>query len=71
MPIDPRRSALRTACENMNHRRSNAPVSHCPQCGDSVNASVRSPACTESTHAQARRQRSVYCVHCGTQLIRP
>jgi hypothetical protein len=56
-------------CENMNHRRTNAPVAHCPQCGGVVNASVRSAHCTEIAHARARRERSEFCVHCGTQLI--
>jgi hypothetical protein len=56
-------------CENMNHRRVNAPVGHCPQCGAVVNRNVHAAACTDSEHAVARRQRSTFCVHCGLQLI--
>ena len=57
------------ACENLNHRRSNAPVGHCPQCGGVVNASVRAERCDEARHAVARRSHAAYCIHCGTQLI--
>jgi hypothetical protein len=57
-------------CENMNHRRSNAPVSHCPQCGGVVNPKLPASHCSEMKHATARRQQSAYCVDCGTQLIR-
>jgi hypothetical protein len=56
-------------CENMNHRRENAPVGHCPQCGGIVNPNIPVAACSEAEHAVARRQRSVFCVHCGLQLI--
>jgi hypothetical protein len=56
-------------CDNMNHRRANAPVGHCPQCGGVVNAAARSLRCDESKHAAARRRQAIYCVDCGTQLI--
>jgi hypothetical protein len=56
-------------CENMNHRRSNAPVSHCPQCGEVVNANVRADPCNESRHAAARRQQAAFCMHCGLSLV--
>lgn len=58
-----------TACENMNHRRPNAPVGHCPDCGAVVNASIRVGACTDAAHAGARRRQLTYCVDCGTRLI--
>lgn len=57
-------------CDNMNHRRTDAPVAHCPQCGGVVNAQVRSATCTEDAHAKARRERSVFCVRCGLRLVR-
>jgi len=57
-----------TDCDNMNHRRSNAPVGYCPQCGGRVNASAPAPVCTETLHAAARRQRDAWCVHCGLAL---
>jgi hypothetical protein len=57
------------SCDNMNHRRANAPVAHCPQCGRVVNASIGRRHCTEAAHAQARRERSVFCVHCGERLV--
>jgi hypothetical protein len=59
----------RIACDNMNHRRSDAPVGYCPQCGGVVNARMGSRQCSEAAHAQARRERSVFCVHCGARLI--
>jgi hypothetical protein len=66
----PRRAALgANPCDNMNHRRRDAPVSHCPQCGGSVNDQVRSAPCSETKHAAARRRQSAYCVDCGTALI--
>jgi hypothetical protein len=57
------------ACDNMNHRRSNAPVGHCPKCGGIVNAGFRTHSCSEVEHAAARRRQAVFCVHCGVQLI--
>lgn len=56
-------------CENMNHRRSNAPVVHCPQCGDVVNATIRAQPCNESRHAVERKQQNAFCVDCGARLI--
>ena len=56
-------------CQNMNHRRANAPVGHCPQCGGIVNPNISVAVCSEAEHALARRQRSVFCVHCGLLLI--
>ena len=57
------------ACENMNHRRRDAPVSHCPQCGGVVNAGLAPTQCDGAKHAVARRQQRTFCVDCGTQLI--
>jgi predicted RNA-binding Zn-ribbon protein involved in translation (DUF1610 family) len=57
------------ACQNMNHRRANAPVAHCPQCGDAVNHAISRSECSAEQHAVARRQRSMFCVWCGEQLI--
>jgi hypothetical protein len=62
----PRRA---TTCPNLNHRRSDAPVGHCPQCGDLVNPQYHVVGCQEERHAAARRQQCMYCVHCGVQLI--
>ena len=56
-------------CANMNHRRSNAPVRHCPECGGVVNAQVATQQCSEEKHATARRRLNTYCVACGAQLI--
>jgi ribosomal protein S27AE len=53
----------------MNHRRANAPVGHCPQCGGVVNDSVRAAPCSEAQHATARLRHTVFCVNCGVQLI--
>jgi len=56
-------------CDNMNHRRADAPVGHCPQCGGVVNAALRKTSCSEAEHAAARRRQTEFCVHCGAQLI--
>jgi hypothetical protein len=58
-----------TSCPNLNHRRSDAPVRNCPQCGETVNAKHRIAACTEDRHAAARRQQSTFCANCGMRLI--
>ena len=58
-------------CDNMNHRRPDSPVAHCPQCGQVVNDRVPRKHCEEQRHAEARRRQSVYCVDCGLQLIAP
>jgi len=63
------RFGVRNPCENMNHRRADAPVGHCPQCGGVVNARIRAQPCSEVQHAAARRDQSVFCVDCGAQLI--
>jgi hypothetical protein len=57
------------ACENMNHRRTNAPVAHCPQCGGVVNPDIPRQPCSAEQHAVSRRQGSVFCVGCGVQLV--
>jgi hypothetical protein len=60
------------ACENLNHRRANAPVAHCPQCGEVVNQSLRAGArCDDARHTIARRTFAAFCIHCGTRLIAP
>ena len=58
-----------TLCENLNHRRANAPVPYCPECGAVVNRGIGARMCSPEQHAVSRRQRSVFCVECGTQLI--
>ena len=56
-------------CDNMNHRRRDAPVGHCPKCGGIVNTRIAARTCSESQHAVARRRQSVFCVDCGIRLI--
>ncbi len=56
-------------CENMNHRRKGAPVSHCPQCGGLVNPDLPRTKCDAEKHAAARRRQSEFCVDCGEMLI--
>ena len=56
-------------CDNMNHRRTDAPVSHCPQCGGVVNSRIPAQSCSSQKHDTARRRQSVFCVDCGTQLV--
>jgi len=64
------RASPATDCTNLNHRRSDAPVRHCPSCGTVVNAAVRTKSCPTSQHDTARRNQSAFCVDCGQQLIR-
>ena len=59
----------RQRCENLNHRRSDAPVRHCPICGDVVNETLPIRRCPQDDHARMRRERNGFCVHCGEQLI--
>jgi hypothetical protein len=59
------------ACENLNHRRPNAPVRHCPQCGGVVNDRMRIEGCDDAQHLAARRSHAAYCIRCGKQLIAP
>ena len=56
-------------CQNLNHRRYDAPVRYCPSCGEVVNPKVVVKACSEREHVQSRMNRNTYCVHCGSQLI--
>jgi DNA-directed RNA polymerase subunit RPC12/RpoP len=56
-------------CDNMNHYRQNAPIAHCPQCGERVNANVDAPACDDAKHAAARRRQTAWCTDCGERLI--
>ncbi len=58
-----------TACDNMNHRRATAPVSHCPKCGGVVNERIAVKSCSETAHAAARLRHSTFCVDCGARLI--
>jgi hypothetical protein len=56
-------------CENMNHRRRDAPVAHCPQCGGVVNSALTPVACNDAKHSVARRQQAAFCVDCGAALL--
>jgi predicted RNA-binding Zn-ribbon protein involved in translation (DUF1610 family) len=60
---------MTTSCDNMNHRRANAPVAYCPQCGAVVNDGIARGRCEEQRHADARRRQCDYCTNCGQQLI--
>jgi hypothetical protein len=63
------RTGPATHCPNMNHKRLDPPVGHCPNCGGVVNANLRPRPCNEAEHAAARQRQMDYCVHCGLQLI--
>ena len=56
-------------CSNDNHRRTIVSVRFCASCGSIVNGSVLAQRCSEANHAQMRRAQTVYCVHCGEQLV--
>ena len=53
----------------MNHRRSDAPVRYCPNCGEVVNENIILKKCSDAEHAESRKDRYKHCVHCGLQLI--
>jgi len=55
-------------CSNMNHRRADAPVRYCPECGAVVNARLPVRECSEKEHAAARRTQNKFCVDCGTRV---
>jgi len=59
------------SCTNLNHRRADAPVRACPQCGEVVNARLLTKACAEAAHVAKRRNRDVFCVDCGLRLREP
>jgi predicted RNA-binding Zn-ribbon protein involved in translation (DUF1610 family) len=59
----------RSACDNLNHRREHVSVRHCPTCGSVVNERVGAQQCSEAQHVTARRQRTLFCIDCGTRLI--
>lgn len=56
-------------CDNLNHRRAEVTVRHCPSCGQLLNGGVRAGRCGDTDHATARRQRVAFCCDCGLQLI--
>jgi hypothetical protein len=58
-----------TRCDNLNHLRPNAPIRHCPQCGDVVNAQRATVRCEPATHATRRKAQSAFCIDCGDGLI--
>ena len=55
-------------CPNFNHRRSDAPVRHCPSCGAVVNAKVLPIRCAPSRHDARRKDGSLFCIDCGERL---
>jgi len=56
-------------CDNNNHGRVGVPVRCCPSCGKVVNANRPARSCPEAEHAQSRRARRTFCIHCGERLI--
>jgi hypothetical protein len=57
-------------CSNDNHRRTIVSVRFCASCGSIVNENVAVQRCSEANHARMRRVQTLYCVHCGEQLVR-
>jgi hypothetical protein len=64
-PMMPRAASL---CPNFNHRRSDAPVRHCPSCGEVVNAKVAAIRCATVKHDARRKGGSAFCIDCGERL---
>jgi hypothetical protein len=63
-----RRAAGHAACTNLNHRRTDAPVRHCPHCGEVVNTAARPGRCHSARHDARRKDGSSFCVDCGARL---
>ncbi|QDK44216.1 hypothetical protein DOM22_03125 [Bdellovibrio sp. ZAP7] len=60
-------SQVKKNCRNMNHGKSNPPVSYCPNCGEKFKAgAIRS--CDRSKHLERRKQGSLFCCDCGKDL---
>jgi len=59
-----------SSCSNMNHRRSDAPVRFCPNCGEVVNVAIAIKSCSEEVHATKRKNMETFCVDCGERLIK-
>jgi len=53
----------------LNHRRRDAPVGYCPECGAVVNVAATLAPCDKPKHAAARLRRARFCVDCGVQLM--
>ncbi len=49
-------------CRNMNHRRSDAPVRHCPNCGGTVNMNIPAKKCNDNEYAESRMNKNKYYV---------
>jgi hypothetical protein len=58
---------MKTHCSNMNHGRINAPVRHCPICGEKINFSLVSK-CNNEKHISLRKNRLKFCSDCGVKL---
>ena len=57
-------------CPNVNHRRANAPVWHCPNCGGAGNGEGPTKNFHKDNHAKQRRQRNTFRLDCGKRFIR-
>ncbi len=64
------RRKRRQRCPNLNHRRDDTPVRFCPDCGYIVNENIIVKRCSDAEHAESRRGRYNYCLHCGLQLMK-
>ena len=62
--------SVANACNNLNHRRRDAPVRCCPNCGAVVNAKMAAAKCPPVRHADRRKSGSSFCVDCGDQLVK-
>jgi len=60
---------LQKRCFNDNHGRAIVTVRFCASCGAVVNDRIALRRCTETRHAERRRDRSTHCVDCGVRLL--
>ena len=66
--FEPAEAMTMNACNNLNHRKSDAPVRFRSMCGEVVNDRRSARSCTAEEHASRRKNRDLFCVYCGKAL---
>lgn len=58
----------KTNCKNYNHTRILVQVQYCPNCGERFNVHTDIKNCTETIHAERRKNKDSFCCDCGLDL---
>ncbi len=62
---------LKKICPNMNHGKTNPPITFCPNCGEKLNAGSHAHRhCSEESHREKRKSRNQFCLDCGKDLAK-